>query len=461
MDHDAHPAGTSPGDRASLLGERFADRLAEAWQEPVKVVSASRLTGGASRETWSMTVQRDTGEQRVIARIEAGTEGTLGLETDAVAAAAAVGVPVPEIYASGQDAEIGGSFLLVEHVDGETIPRKLLRDEEYAAARAGMARTLGEVLARIHTAQIDRPERLTVVTDPVGDLVEHYGGGVPPAPGLALGIRRLREQRPEPGPTTFVHGDFRLGNLLIAPTGLAAVLDWELVHVGDPVEDLGWLCAKVWRFGSPHAAGGMGSRAELLDGYASVAGWRPSEEQVAWWELLATVKWGLMCQRMAAAHVAGEKLSVERAAIGRRTCEQEFDVLLLLGHDAPHTAPELPGGPDTPDLYGWPTAAQLADGVAHYLTTGPQPLGGALGFEARVAANVVAMMRREALLGETARRAHARRLADLGVTGERELSLAIEHGTLDDRWPDVVGTVRASVRDRVAVSNPGHLSRPA
>ncbi|WP_036555512.1 phosphotransferase family protein [Nocardioides insulae] len=453
---------TSAPDRAALLSTLFSDRLAAAWSTSVAVIDARRLTGGASRETWALTVRReDAGELRVIARIDTVAKGSLALEVEAISAAAKVGVPVPEVYDSGTDDQVvGGAFMLVAFVDGETIPRKLLRDEEYAGARDGLARTMGRTLARIHTADLPDSELLTTVADPLGDMIRDNGLGVPVAPGLALGLRELRRRAPSSGRTTLVHGDFRLGNLLIDGDGLAAVLDWELVHRGDPVEDLGWLCAKVWRFGSPLPAGGVGTREELLDGYAEEAGWRPTDEHLAWWELFATVKWGMMCQRMTTTHTSGAQPSVERAAIGRRTCEQEFDVLLALGLDEPHQAPPLPDYSEGTDLYGWPNAAQLADGVSHFLTTSAMPLGGALGFEARVAANVVAMLQREALLGPEARRTHAAQLTSLGVADDAELSLAIERGDLDARWAEVTTAVRAAVRDRVAVANPRHLERP-
>ncbi len=260
-----------------------------------------------------------------------------------------------------------------------------------------------------------------------------------------------------------MHGDFRLGNLLIGPDGLRAVLDWELVHLGDPVEDLGWLCTKVWRFGSPQPAGGFGSRSELLDGYESVAGWRPTDEDLAWWEMLGTVKWGLMTRVMTGRHLSGERESVELAAIGRRTCEQEFDVLIGLGLDAPGGMVDVltTEAESADDLYGRPNVADRARGIRHFLTETVLPEGGALGFNARVAANVVDMIRREAILGPDARAGHTERLRTLGLADDRALSTAILDGSLDDRWSEVTQEVRLSVRDRLAVANPGWASNPS
>ncbi|GAA1917702.1 phosphotransferase [Nocardioides marmoribigeumensis] len=114
-----------------------------------------------------------------------------------------------------------------------------------------------------------------------------------------------------------VHGDFRLGNLLVAPDGRVAVLDWELAHLGDPAEDLGWLCARPWRFGGPGEAAGLGSRDELLSAYASAGGSGVDPERLHFWEVLASLKWGVICQVQAARHTP-EHPSLEHAAIGRR-----------------------------------------------------------------------------------------------------------------------------------------------
>ena len=237
-----------------------------------------------------------------------------------------------------------------------------------------------------------------------------------------------------------MHGDYRLGNLMVGPDGLSAVLDWELVHTGDPLEDLGWLCAKVWRFGSPLPAAGLGSREQLLDSYAAVAGWRPTAAQLHWWELYATVQWGLMCLVMADRHLSGAEPSVELAAIGRRACEQEFDVLLALDLAVPEVADASDRAPaGDASLYGRPSAAELVDAVRILLTDQVQPeTAGRTAFHARVAAN-----------------------DRLGCADGEALSEAISGGTLDDRWDEVVALVKDSVRDRLLVANPRHLGAPA
>ena len=112
--------------------------------------------------------------------------------------------------------------------------------------------------------------------------------------------------------------------------GLAAVLDWELAHIGDPMEDLGWLCVKAWRFGSALPAGGVGTYEQLIAAYEEASGLTLDPDVVRWWEVLGTLKWGIMCIGQATAHTSGVARSHELAAIGRRVCENEHDLFLAL-----------------------------------------------------------------------------------------------------------------------------------
>ncbi len=466
----------APGTAADGLAGALARRLTRSTGRPVSVEGLARLTGGANRETWAFTAVDDAGTRRdLVLRGGAGTGGApLAVEAAAITAAARAGVPVPDLVdvGTGDDGEgLPAEYLVMGRVEGETIPRRLLRDEAYATARSGLARELGAVLARLHAVPIDGLPQVPPGGDPLDRLTTTFLTGGPPPPGLALGLRWLREHRPPSHGPVLVHGDFRLGNLMVGPDGLRAVLDWELVHRGDPLEDLGWCCAKVWRFGSRLPAAGTGTRAELLDGYAAVAGWRPTAAELHWWELYGTVQWGLMCQAMTERHLSGAEPSVELAAIGRRACEQEFDVLLALGHDTPDTTPPAATPPATPPdddggapddlLFGRPTAAELAAAVGDFLAGEVRAAtGGRTSFHAQVAANVVATVRRELLLGDGARARWRARLGGLGLADDAALSEAIAGGSHDDRWDEVVGAVREGVRDRLRVANPRHLAAP-
>ncbi len=183
------------------------------------------------------------------------------------------------------------------------------------------------------------------------------------------------------------------------------MLDWELTHAGDPAEDLGWLCVKAWRFGAAAAVAGLGSRAELLAAYRAAGGADIDLAELRWWELLGTLRWGIICLTQAWAHLSGAHRSVELAAIGRRVCEQEWDLLLLLDPDgaarAARQRPRADGLPrPSPSPFGRPTASELLDAVREFLTGSVMPATtGQLAFHARVAANVLAIVAREMELG--------------------------------------------------------------
>jgi aminoglycoside phosphotransferase (APT) family kinase protein len=122
-----------------------------------------------------------------------------------------------------------------------------------------------------------------------------------------------------------------MGNLLVGEAGLVAVLDWELVHGGDPAEDLGWLCARTWRFGhDEYAAAGLGSREQLLAAYREAGGVEIAPEELRFWETLANLRWGVLTLRQLHEHLSGARPSLELAAIGRRTAEAEWDLLEMV-----------------------------------------------------------------------------------------------------------------------------------
>jgi aminoglycoside phosphotransferase (APT) family kinase protein len=306
-------------ERSTELQEALSVRLGGV------VTGLRRLSGGASRETWSFALD---GAPLILRRDPPSAARSAGMLREAALfrAAAAAGVPVPELVDASDDAAIlGSAFLVMAHVEGETIPRKILRDEAYAAARPKLARQCGEVLAKLHSIPLadvpgledqDQVAQYRAVLDGVGQ----------PHPTFELAFQWLEANRPAANRRTVVHGDFRNGNLIIGPDGLRAVLDWELAHAGDPMEDLGWLCVKSWRFGVALPVGGFGSYDELIAGY----GGDVDREALRWWETLGTLKWGIMCIMQAVTHTSGAVRSVELAAIGRRVCEVEWDLLEAL-----------------------------------------------------------------------------------------------------------------------------------
>jgi len=316
-----------------LTGPELEDALARVLGAE-RVESLRRLSGGASRETWSFdAVRHDGGSEALILRCDTRRGAGIGepvTERLLFEAAAKAGVPVPRVVAGSQDdGALGAPFLVTERVEGETIPRKILRDDAFVAARPRLAAQCGQALARVHEIPPDAVPGLTD-EDQVGQFRSILDAMGQPHPAFELAFRWLSSNRPATTRRTVVHGDFRNGNLIVGTDGLRAVLDWELAHLGDPMEDLGWLCVKAWRFGVDRPVGGFGEREDLFAAYAEASGTPVDAEVVRWWEVLGTLKWGVMCIAQAFTHLSGTSRSVELAAIGRRVCENEWDLLELL-----------------------------------------------------------------------------------------------------------------------------------
>ena len=246
------------------------------------------------------------------------------------------GLPSPRVLhvLTPQD-ELGTGFIMAR-VEGETIARKILRDEEVCRRRARCWRgSSARLLAGIHGLDLAQLPELRAHDGGEGDCRSRSG-----IPQFRAGRGRCSNWRcagcattipVRPNEVTLVHGDFRHGNLIIGPDGVRAVLDWELAHIGDPMEDLGWICVNSWRFGEiDKPVGGFGTREELFAGYEA-AGRRVDPARVKFWEVMGTLRWGVMCCGMMQRFRIGPEHSIERAMIGRRSSETEIDLLRLLG----------------------------------------------------------------------------------------------------------------------------------
>jgi len=323
-----------PRTGAVELGEALQRVLRPILGPGVEVGDLGRMAGGSSRETWAFTVHGGEAPpaRYVLRRDPPGAPSSgVRLEAGLLAAAARAGVPVPGIVAAGDaDAGLGAAFVVMEFVDGETIPRRILREQALAPARAVMAAQCGEILAALHTIEPHEVPGLAGgdQLESLRGLLDHLGQ---PHPAFELGLRWLASTRPARTGETVVHGDFRNGNLIVGPEGVRAVLDWELAHLGDPMEDLGWLCVPAWRFGAPLPVGGFGTVEDLVAAYERASGRRVDRDVLHWWEVLGTLRWGIICIVQAMTHMTGAVRSVELAAIGRRVCEVEWDLLEAIG----------------------------------------------------------------------------------------------------------------------------------
>jgi aminoglycoside phosphotransferase (APT) family kinase protein len=249
------------------------------------------------------------------------------------------GVPVPRVRWCETDGGVLGSpFFVMDLVPGETLARRLLRDAEYAEARRALPGQLAAALARIHAVDAPAvaalPGAAAAEVPAAAELGRHeqvFRAVAPdPHPVVELALRWLAAAPPSPTRRTLVHGDYRVGNVLFGPEGLRAVLDWELAHRGDPMEDLGWLCVRSWRFGADERpVGGLCAREEFFAAYERAGGERVDPAAVRWWEVFGNLKWAVVCLMQARAFLDGRARNVEAASLGRRVAEMELVLLEL------------------------------------------------------------------------------------------------------------------------------------
>lgn len=331
--------GPEIGDRPDdALEAGVADVLADLGHRS-EGVALTRIPGGASRETWLV----DGGDQRfVLRRDPPGSESLVPQEGEArlIGLAREQGVSAPEVFhVERAGGRFGTAGMLMEHVAGESVPPRLLRKPQFERARAGLPLQLGQALAKIHSI----PAEETEIEDPGGDpregTIETWQRMLDeiaePLPAIEAGLRWLRAHAPPPASTALVHGDFRLGNFIVGDEGLRAVIDWELAHLGDPAEDIGWLCIRSWRFGNDGLpVAGIGTLGPFLDAYVQAGGTRPDADRLRFWEVFGNLKWAVICARQAQDHLSGVRRSHELASLGRRICEPEWDMLELIGEAA-------------------------------------------------------------------------------------------------------------------------------
>ena len=300
--------------------------------DDVVVENLQTLTGGASRTTYSFDAVTAAERRRLILRAAPVDNRFAGMELEAAVqqVAAVAGAPVPNIVtASNSVAALGNPFLICDEVAGETIVRRIQRNLD-ADGRVVLLEQCAQALAAIHRARTDAAglverDELTEWRqrlDELGDTTATF----------EWAFRWLEANRPAPSAVRLVHGDFRMGNLIVDGSTLAAVLDWEAVHIGEVYEDLAWFCVRAWRFGAPAdlAAGGLGSLEDFVTAYERAGGTSVDRAALRWWQVLGTLKWGIICRYQAERHLSGQTRSVELATIGRRVCETEWDILDLL-----------------------------------------------------------------------------------------------------------------------------------
>ena len=250
---------------------------------------------------------------------------------------------------------------------------------------------------------------------------------------------------PEPVDPVLNHGDFRLGNLLAADGWLTGVLDWELAHFGDPHEDLAFGCMAVWRFARyDRPALGLGDPETYFDAYEVNGGRKVDPARFRFWLVYRTLWWALGCLQMGEAWRSGADRTVERVVVGRRTAEQELDIVRLLETEAPESErarPLPPSQPPAPAPTGEPTNREMVQAVRDWIEGAIKPKAeGHAKFEAVVAMNALGIVLRDLDAGT---RAEDKALADELLSGAATLAR-----------PGLLAKLRRAVLDKCTGDSP-------
>ena len=313
----------------------FQEFLENSLQQKIKQLVP--LTGGASADINRIILANE--DELIVRRTLSQEKSVMAipkiLEAKIQKVVKKNGAPVPAIIFEFSEGEEIGEGYVMEAIPGETIPRKILRDVKFATAREKLPFEIGKSLAKIHQTKLDDLKALDQVTfsDSLEKLFQVYLSFNQPQPVFDLAFKWLESQEITEYGDVLVHGDFRFGNFIISEENLESIIDWELAHIGNPMEDLGWLCVRSWRFGNVEKrVGGLGDIKDLIAGYESNSDLKIDESQLDVWQLYGSLRWGVICMMQTFAHLSGMVNSVEKAAIGRRVSETEFDLMNMIKH---------------------------------------------------------------------------------------------------------------------------------
>ena len=313
----------------------FQEFLENSLQQKIKQLIP--LTGGASADINRIVLANE--DELIVRRTLSQEKSVMAipkiLEAKIQKVVKKNGAPVPDIIFEFSEGEEIGEGYVMEAIPGETIPRKILRDEKFSTAREKLPFEIGKSLAKIHQTQLEDLKALDQVTfsDSLEKLFQVYLSFNQPQPVFDLAFKWLEAQKLTDYGDVLVHGDFRFGNFIISEENLESIIDWELAHIGNPMEDLGWLCVRSWRFGNVEKrVGGLGDVKDLIAGYESNSDIKIDESQLDIWQLYGSLRWGVICMMQTFAHLSGMVNSVEKAAIGRRVSETEFDLMNMIKH---------------------------------------------------------------------------------------------------------------------------------
>jgi len=454
----------------SDLGKRLAAVLAHRLPGFESLLSMTQLSSGASQETYRLAVRIDGNEHLLALRraIKGAPKASIPwapsieAEAELMTAARHAGVPSPEVHHVFRPEDGLGHGFIMQWLEGETLGSRIVRSEALAAARARLAYQCGEILGRIHSIDVsatglERSLRRLTPAELLGYAIDWYGRFDVAHPMLEYAVRWLQTHLPSHDRMTLVHNDFRNGNLVVGPTGIVAVLDWEHAFIGEPMRDLGWVCTNSWRFGrSDLPVGGFGTYDDLFAGYEAITGIRVDPAVIHFWEVFGAFWWAVGCLELASQYHKGLDRGIERLAIERRVSECEADcVNLLIPGTVSVTAPDIVPGTTPVE-----TLALLEGVTAFLLNDIAVSQRNRTGYLARVAANTLEIVQRDLAQGPAARTAETARLQQLLsrrgslLQLRRALVERLRHDPAAMTDPAIQSHLRATAAAQIAIDQP-------
>ena len=430
-----------------------------------ELTDVQRLSGGASMESWGFSYgDRDYVLRRLPAGLSPDDDGLRGVplatQADIIELARTAGVTAPQVRGRLKPGDGLGEGFIMTKAEGETLPHKILGNPEFAKAEGRLTEQCARELAAIHGIEMNpllqsleyfSPAELIRVQK---DKYHEIGGQIPI---YEYAFHWLEQNAPDASDKFLVHGDFRMGNLMIDRDGLSAVLDWELVRLGDPVQDLAYLCTPSWRFGHyEKEAGGFDSAESFLAAYARASGAEVDPDRFRFWLVYSTLWWGVACMVMGQIWRSHGDRSLERTVIGRRVSEVEIDLTLLFEEILPDgIATSLDwSAPDSDDVTGETSYGELLNALEEW--NAEQVLPGLKGhdkFQSRVAGNALGIARRQTEWGPVYRDAAAARRAAIGYD-HRQLCHGLSKGDIAITNADVWDHLRLSALERLSIDQP-------
>lgn len=454
------------------LEQTLGELLPRVVEDCDRLILLERLSGGASQETYRLTIDTADG-QRLLAmrRAAGGEEGEITAQHPGLAAEAKLmqvarrhGVPEPEVHYVLQPKDGIGAGFIMEWLDGEALGARIVKAVELEQVRPRLAHMFGETLARIHSIDLqatglDKCLQSLSPEEYVRQTWERYQDFATPQPMIDFTARWLLDNLPAHYTPSLVHNDYRNGNVMVDGNGIVAVLDWEVAHIGDPMRDLGWMLTHSWRFGRAHLpVGGFGESADFYAGYESVTGQPVDSQAVKFWQVFGSFWWAVGCLGMAEHYRNGPDQSVERPGIGRRSSECQVDcVNLLIPGPVSLVEPLHETG-----LVDMPRVDELLGSVVDFLRDQVMTeTAGRTQFLARVASNSLDIVGREIALGDTVASLERQGLQSLLNSNDMqltELRWQLVHGLRDASIPiDMPGLaehLRRSIVNQLNIDQP-------